>query len=637
MLARFASLVAAVLTVVLVSSPSSAQERHLEVRFAATHRAQIAVWIESSDGTYFRTLALTQAVALWGIGNRPGALQMNSGHHWPYGRREGVLPVWAHRRFEHDGTSWRRVIFDGRVSEGNASSAGSFGEPANSPDPHFCLSFTSTNNDIELDGMTCASVFNSNKGRYLSAEDISEGYAEPFVADDGTAMMRGLTSTSLYPPRRDVAPCTGTRCGDHPDALNFALDASSILPELDAVTLATPADRSRQLVIFDLPIDWPEGEYTVFVEVNVEGDYAPGWDATARPTPRAPSGTWDSWAIGYGYPYRGQPSVVYEVPVSLTSAGGRFSVSEPSGYGAIHGDSGELTSMDGTIMNDPVGRPGSGADRLFADATGSRVEVNVPAWDVCAGDDPPPDCGRECTESMPCALPLLCAEEGEDLGTCVGMCEVAMRVPAPGDLTLGTWPEERHSHQWATISLTVPELRRGLLGWEVRVSTSPITDNESFLAGRPAQAATMGDVALEVPRTREDGSALRSGDVIELELGGLSPQTHYYVGVRAIDSCSSRSAIAVAEIETTEIHFTTVSPCFVATAAYGSPLDARIGALRRVRDRYLMSHAPGRALVDAYYAVGPSLADVIRDDDDARTITRAVLEPVVALAEWLTE
>ena len=33
-----------------------------------------------------------------GIGNRPGAAQMNSGFHWPYGRREGVLPIWAHRR-----------------------------------------------------------------------------------------------------------------------------------------------------------------------------------------------------------------------------------------------------------------------------------------------------------------------------------------------------------------------------------------------------------------------------------------------------------------------------------------------------------------------------------------------------------
>ncbi len=633
---RFASLFAA-LVLTLGASSASAQSRHLEVRFSATHRAQIAVWIESSDGTYFRTLALTQAVARWGIGNRPGALQMNSGHHWPYGRREGVLPVWAHRRFDHDGTAWRRVIFDGRVSEGNASSAGSFGEPANSPDPHFCLSFTSSNNDIELDGMTCASVFSSNKGRYLTADDLSTGYAEPFVTDDGTAMMRGLSTTSLYPPRRDVAPCAGARCGDHPDALNYASDAASILPELDAVTLATPAERARQLILFDVPSEWPEGDYTVFVEVNVEGDYAPGWDATARPTPRAPSGAWDSWAIGYGYPYRGQPSVVYEVPVSLRSSGGRFTVAGPSGYGTIHGDSGELRSMDGTIHDDPAGNPGSGADRLFLDGTGYRVEVNVPAWDVCAGEDPPPDCGRECSESMACPMPLLCAEEGEDEGTCVGMCEVAMRVPSPEDFTLEVWPDDPHSHQWAVMSLAVPELRRGLLGWEVRVSTSPITDNETFLAGQPAQAATRGDVALEIPTTREDGSPLETGDVIELELGGLSPLTRYYVGVRAIDSCSSRSAIAVAEIETTEIHFTTVSPCFVATAAYGSPLDGRIGALRRFRDRYLMSHAPGRALVDAYYAVGPSFADAIRQDEGAREVTRTLLEPVVALAEWLTD
>lgn len=614
------------------SSVATAQDRHLEVRFSATRRAQVAIWIESSDGTYFRTLALTQAVARWGIGNRPGALQMNSGHHWPYGRREGVLPVWAHRRFDHDGTAWRRVIFDGRESEGNASSAGSFGEPINSADPHFCLSFDAENNDIELDGVTCASVFSSNKGRYITAEDIAAGYAEPFVPDEGGAMMRGLSLTSLYPPRRDLTGCVGARCGDHPDASLYAGDGEDIVPEIDAVTTATPAEGALQLVIFDLPEAWPEGDYTVFVEVNVEGDYAPGWDATARPTPRAPAGTWDSWAMSYGYAYRGQPSVVWEVPVTLTSAGGRFNATAPAGYGTIHGDSGELSAMDGTIHDDPTANPGSGADRLFVNDRGNRVEITVPAWDVCSGEDPPPDCGRECTDDRPCADPLLCGDDG----TCVGMCEVQMDLPAPGEVTLAHWPEQRHSHQWVEMSMTVPDLTRGLLGWEVRVATHPIVDDASFLRGRPAQAAVMGDVALEVPRVREDGSPLVAGDVIPLELGGLDPSTHYYVGIRAIDVCSDRTPIAVAEIDTTEIHFTTVSPCFVATAAYGSPLDARIGALRRFRDRYLMTNAPGRAFVEAYYAVGPSLADAIRDDETAREVTRTLLSPVVAAAEWLT-
>lgn len=614
------------------SATVRAQDRHLELRFAATRRAQIAVWIESADGAHFRTLALTQAVALWGIGNRPGALQMNSGHHWPYGRREGVLPVWAHRRYEHEGDAWRLVIFDGRASEGHASSADSISEPLNTPDPHFCLSFTGANNDIELDGMTCASVFMSNKGRYMTADDVASGYAEPFVADDGSPSMRALPLTSLYPPRRDVLPCSGGRCEEHGDVANYAADAAAVLPELDAVTMATPAEGAEQLVLFDLPEDWPEGDYTVFVEVNVEGDYAPGWDASARPTPRAPTGRWDSWAMTYGYPYRGQPSVVYEVPVSLVSSGGVFVADGPAGYGALHGEDGTLSAMDGTIADDPALNPGSGADRLLEGASGHRVTVTVPAWDICSQPEPPADCGAACSGMQPCAAPLLCGEAG----TCVGMCEVNLALDGPEALTLGVYPDERHSHHWATMAFVVPELPRGLLGWEVRVSSAPIVDEESFLAGRPAQAADLGDVALVVPRTRPDGSPLVPGDVIELELGGLAPLTRYHVGVRAIDACSERSAIAVAELETTEIHFTTVSPCFVATAAYGSPLDARIGALRRLRDRYLRTSGPGRWLLEGYEAIGPALAAVIREDDEARASARAALEPVVAVAEWLT-
>ena len=70
----------------------------IELRFTPTRFAQIAVWLESADGERFATVRLTEAVARRGIGNRPGASQMNSGFHWPYGRREGVLPVWASRR-----------------------------------------------------------------------------------------------------------------------------------------------------------------------------------------------------------------------------------------------------------------------------------------------------------------------------------------------------------------------------------------------------------------------------------------------------------------------------------------------------------------------------------------------------------
>src|SRR6185312_14707748 len=75
-----------------------AEELVLEFRYTPVARAQVALWIEDAEGTFVTTVALTEAVAYRGIGNRPGASQMNSGYRWPYGRREGALPIWATRR-----------------------------------------------------------------------------------------------------------------------------------------------------------------------------------------------------------------------------------------------------------------------------------------------------------------------------------------------------------------------------------------------------------------------------------------------------------------------------------------------------------------------------------------------------------
>src|SRR5262249_34013697 len=104
-----------------------------------------------------------------------------------------------------------------------------------------------------------------------------------------------------------------------------------------------------------------------------------------------------------------------------------------------------------------------------------------------------------------------------------------------------------------------------------------------------------------------------------------------WVGVRAVDRCNAESELAVAEITTLPIEFTTVSPCFVATAAYGSPLAEEIGVLRRFRDRHLLTNAAGRALVAIYETVGPVLADAIRDEPDLRAGVRAILGLIVEL------
>jgi hypothetical protein len=95
--------------------------------------------------------------------------------------------------------------------------------------------------------------------------------------------------------------------------------------------------------------------------------------------------------------------------------------------------------------------------------------------------------------------------------------------------------------------------------------------------------------------------------------------------------------MAVTGFTTPAIVFTTVSPCFVATAAYGTPMAEEIGVLRRFRDRYLRGNAVGEALVSIYQQVGPVMADAIREDEEARAVTRGLLAPIVSVARWLTE
>ena len=70
--------------------------------------------------------------------------------------------------------------------------------------------------------------------------------------------------------------------------------------------------------------------------------------------------------------------------------------------------------------------------------------------------------------------------------------------------------------------------------------------------------------------------------------------------------------------------------CFIATAAYGTPLHEDIDVLRDFRDEYLMTNQLGRVFTDIYYSTSPPIADLIRDNDGLRTIVRkGLVEPLV--------
>jgi len=74
-------------------------------------------------------------------------------------------------------------------------------------------------------------------------------------------------------------------------------------------------------------------------------------------------------------------------------------------------------------------------------------------------------------------------------------------------------------------------------------------------------------------------------------------------------------------------------PCFIATAAYDTPMSAEINVLRDVRDTYLLDNAAGTAFVDAYYHVSPAIADVVAQSPVLAAIIRVMLVPVIFLSK----
>jgi len=72
--------------------------------------------------------------------------------------------------------------------------------------------------------------------------------------------------------------------------------------------------------------------------------------------------------------------------------------------------------------------------------------------------------------------------------------------------------------------------------------------------------------------------------------------------------------------------------CFIATAAYGTPMAEEVQILREFRDGYLLTNPAGQALVDLYYSVSPPVAEFITAHPSLKPIVRAGLLPAVAMS-----
>jgi hypothetical protein len=497
----------------------------VSVDFTPASALQIVAWLEKPDGTYVDTLYITQKTGRFGLGNRPGRPDFNTGSPdgdtFPYGRRLQTFPVWANRH----GIDFAEVVFQ-NGDENNLSHPLAQSSPETAPP--YCRPLQPT--EAEWDAGTCASATYSDKG------------------------MLSPTLTTKYPPRSDVTRRPGVDTVD--------VDLYRALNPFDAVSQATPRGGEPATVTWAAPQSVDYGSYVLFVEASKTYDFNTTYNATTFPSPNVP------WAE-YGKAWRGQPSVVYQVPFSVADVQTSAVTATYVGYGDPNGESGTLHAPDATITTDT---PGSGASRMQLVSDGSemyRVRVRTrPEFDTTA---PSP-----VTEVTPVEL---------------GSRSVTISwFPAGDDGTAGS-----------------------AAGYEVRARAgSPITA-DNFLDSMPVSSTVSYDSAGQPSIT----------------ITGLLPETDYSIGVRAYDNCFNRSPIATLQITTLDREVGEVDWCFIATAAYGSRMANDVVSLRQFRDALLSTSVLGQLAVSTYYTFGPAVSGVVGESDLLRATARALLSPVV--------
>jgi hypothetical protein len=520
----------------------------IDVDFTPAANLQIVAWVEDTAGHYLDTVYITAATGTYGIGNRPGRFDFNSGSplfpQWPYGRRTTTFPVWAHRH----GLSWPEVDYQ-NADDNNLS------HPYNqsSRETHFCrpLLPNGTAGSVDEQGWdtgTCASTVFTDKG------------------------VLSTTKTSLYPPRQDVTRQTG----DTPD-----VDMYGMLNPFDAVSQATPPGGMPATASWPIPPMMTPGNYIMFVEVSREFDMNGSYNQTVYPPlPACPATDCIPWAE-YGAPYRGQPSIVYKVPFSITTSTTTADTMDYIGYGDPDGIDGNLRAPDATITTN---MPGSGAARFQLVSDNGMYRVRV----VTRNED----------DSIPPSQITDAAVSNMD--TQSGTISATLSFTAVGDDGLVGKAQ----------------------GYDIRYRAgTPLTeDNFEASGSTPIAAPQPGD-----PGTQQT-----------FTIDKLLPETDYYVGIRAFDKCHNTAPLSFVQFRTPDRVNGEVPWCFVATAAYGSVLASDVDMLRRFRNNVLKSNVFGELAVEAYYTFGPAMAGVISESDLLRATARDVLAPIVRRVEKLS-
>jgi very-short-patch-repair endonuclease len=106
-----------------------------------------------------------------------------------------------------------------------------------------------------------------------------------------------------------------------------------------------------------------------------------------------------------------------------------------------------------------------------------------------------------------------------------------------------------------------------------------------------------------------------------------------YSANAVLENKSATQTPTTTQIPTTATTLQTERSCFIATAAYGTPMAQEINILRRFRDSRVKPNLIARHFVTLYYNASPPLARVISRNKKMKAFVRLSLKPIIHLVE----